>query len=116
MLNDVLNYELMSCIPTSMADTIHKAWVSTNKVPTAKIMMTIKKTIVGEAVQSAQKAVVDKDTEVEVEITPETRRSAGQCSSGGAAWSNSSPSTWPGPGMPRSTGPSLRSSIGRWTK
>ena len=119
LLNDLLNYALLSCIPKSMEQAIYKDRSYTvDKVPTAEIMIDIKKIIVEEAVQCAQQTVVqqvDKDTEVEVEVeaTPETVCKPVLL---GAAWSYSSPSTWPGPGMPRSTGPSSKSSIGRRTK
>ena len=59
-----------------MAEVICEARMKTiHKVPTAEIMIDIKKIIVEEAVQCAQQTVVqqvDKDTEVEVEATPET--------------------------------------------
>ena len=58
-LNYLLNYELLSSIPPLMEGTIYRARdYLVDTVPTADLLLEIKKIVVEEAVKSAQQAVV----------------------------------------------------------
>ena len=70
-LKYLLNYELLSSIPTSMEHAIYRARAfMVDRVPTATLLLDIKRITVGEAVKRAQQAVVrniDEVTEAGVE-------------------------------------------------
>ena len=70
-LNYLLNYELLASIPPLMEGTIYRARdYLVDTVPTADLLLEIKKIVVEEAVKSAQQAVVQsiaKITEMGVE-------------------------------------------------